>query len=50
MITYDPRGMTWDEYCKLMAELFAANQLGYVEEAYPEFRIVFVVKLLNMYW
>lgn len=32
MITYDPRGMTWDEYCKLMAELFAPNQLGYVTE------------------
>ena len=32
MIAYDPRGMTWDQYCKLMAELFAPNQLGYVEE------------------
>jgi len=32
MITYDPRGMTWDQYCKLMAELFASNQLGYVTE------------------
>jgi len=32
MITYDPRGMTWDQYCKLMAELFAPNQLGYVSE------------------
>jgi len=32
MITYDPRGMTWDQYCKLMAELFAPNQLGYVPE------------------
>jgi hypothetical protein len=32
MITYDPRGMTWDQYCKLMAELFAANQLGTVPE------------------
>ena len=32
MITYDPRGMTWDQYCRLMAELFAFNQLGYVEE------------------
>jgi len=32
MITYDPRGMTWDQYCKLMAELFAPNQLGYVKE------------------
>jgi len=32
MITYDPRGMTWDQYNKLMAELFAPNQLGYVDE------------------
>ena len=32
MITYDPRGMNWAQYCKLMAELFAPNQLGYVEE------------------
>jgi hypothetical protein len=32
MIAYDPRNMTWDEYCKLMAELFAGNQLGYVPE------------------
>ena len=32
MISYDPRGMTWDQYCKLMAELFAPNQLGYVSE------------------
>ncbi len=32
MIVYDPRGMTWDQYCKLMSELFAGNQLGYVSE------------------
>jgi len=32
MIAYDPRGMTWDQYCKLMAELFAPNDLGYVTE------------------
>jgi len=32
MITYDPRGMTWDMYCKLMEELFAPNQLGHVDE------------------
>lgn len=32
MISYDPRGMTWDQYCKLMAELFAPNQLGFVPE------------------
>ncbi len=33
MILYDPRGMTWDQYCRLMAELFAPQQLGYVPEA-----------------
>lgn len=32
MVAYDPRNMTWPEYCKLMVELFAPNQLGYVEE------------------
>ena len=32
MITYDPRGMTWDKWCALMAELFAPNQLGTVPE------------------
>ena len=32
MIAYDPRGMTWDQYCKLMEELFASNQLGNVPE------------------
>ena len=32
MITYDPRGMEWDQYCKLMEELFASNQLGHVPE------------------
>ena len=32
MIAYDPREMSWDQYCKLMAELFASNQLGYVPE------------------
>lgn len=32
MITYDPRDMTWDQYCRLMAELFAGNQLGTVPE------------------
>jgi hypothetical protein len=32
MITYDPREMTWDEYCRLMCELFASNQLGTVPE------------------
>ena len=32
MIAYDPRDMTWDQYCRLMAELFAGNQLGTVPE------------------
>ena len=27
---YDPRGMTWEYWCALMSELFAANQLGTV--------------------
>jgi hypothetical protein len=30
--TYDPRGMSWPQYCSLMAELFSANQLGTVPE------------------
>lgn len=32
MITYDPRNMEWEQYCALMAELFAPNQLGTVPE------------------
>lgn len=32
MITYDPRGMDWSKWCALMAELFAAQQLGTVPE------------------
>jgi hypothetical protein len=32
MIIYDPRGMTWEKWCALMAELFASNQLGTVTE------------------
>lgn len=32
MVAYDPRGMTWDQYCKLMVELFAARQLPAVPE------------------
>ena len=32
MIAYDPRGMTWDQWCALMAELFATNQLGTLPE------------------
>lgn len=31
-VTYDPRGMDWSQYNKLMAELFAPNDLGYVPE------------------
>jgi hypothetical protein len=31
-VAYDPRGMTWDQYCKLTEELFAPNQLGHVPE------------------
>ena len=29
---YDPRGMTWDKWCALTAEQFAAQQLGTVPE------------------
>ena len=25
---YDPRNLTWDAWCSLMSELFAANQIG----------------------
>lgn len=32
MVTYDPRGMSWDQYCKLMEELFAPQQIGHVPE------------------
>ena len=32
MIVYDPRGQTWDNWCALMAELFAPQQLGTVPE------------------
>ena len=32
MITYDPRGMVWSQYCKLMEELFAPQQIGSVPE------------------
>jgi hypothetical protein len=32
MVTYDPRGMQWTQYCSLMAELFAAQELGTVPE------------------
>jgi hypothetical protein len=32
MITYDPRYMKWDQWCALMAELFAPQQLGTLPE------------------
>jgi len=32
MITYDPRNMEWQQYCSLMAELFASNDIGTVPE------------------
>ena len=32
MISYDPRGHTWDSWCALMSELFASNQLGTTTE------------------
>lgn len=32
MTAYDPRGMDWDQYCKLMVELFATRQLSVVPE------------------
>lgn len=32
MIAYDPRGMSWTQYCGLMNELFAPQQLGMVTE------------------
>jgi len=32
MVVYDPRGLTWDEWCARMAELFASNQLGTLPE------------------
>lgn len=32
MVVYDPRGLTWDQWCARMAELFAGQQLGTVPE------------------
>jgi len=32
MTPYDPRNMEWDYWCALTNELFAANQLGTVDE------------------
>jgi len=37
MIVYDPRGMSWDQWCALMIELFAAQQLSkYPEEQWQD--------------
>lgn len=32
MLAYDPRGLEWDLYCSLMAELFSSNDIGTVTE------------------
>lgn len=32
MICYDPRGMSWNQWCALTTELFASQQLGIVDE------------------
>ena len=32
MITYDPRGMKWEQWCSLMSELFAGQSLGVLPE------------------
>lgn len=32
MVTYDPRGMEWNQWCSLMSELFSAQQLGTLPE------------------
>ena len=32
MVSYDPRGMTWNQYCKLMNELYASQPLSVVQE------------------
>jgi len=32
MVVFDPRGHTWDSWCRRMAEQFASNQLGTVPE------------------
>ena len=34
MVTYDPRGMTWDQYCNLMQELFSISPFGSVDESH----------------
>ena len=33
MTVYDPRGLLWDTWCALMAEAFAAQQLGVAPES-----------------
>jgi hypothetical protein len=33
MVTYDPRGMNWDQWCALTAEQFASQSLGTLPEA-----------------
>jgi len=32
MVTYDPRGMSWEQWVSLMAELFAGQSLGVLPE------------------
>lgn len=32
MVTYDPRGMNWDQWCYLMCELFSSQQLSILPE------------------
>jgi hypothetical protein len=32
MVTYDPRGMNWEQWVSLMAELFAGQALGVLPE------------------
>ena len=32
MVIYDPRNLSWDDWCARMAELFAPQQLGTVPE------------------
>jgi hypothetical protein len=32
MVTYDPRNMSWDQWCKLTSEQFASQSLGTLPE------------------
>ena len=32
MVTYDKRGMSWDQWCKLTSEQFASQSLGTLPE------------------